>query len=87
VEDAFYQHEEGLLNDAAFATVLVGMRGLARFPGARAAWGLIRRAHTGRFADFMDDVVARGRQDPLLRVPSVDEWRADFAAEAAGAPQ
>ena len=31
VEDAFYQHEEGLLHDAAFATVLAGMRGLARF--------------------------------------------------------
>ena len=87
VEDAFYQHEEGLLNDAAFATVLEGMRGLARFPGARAAWEGIRRTHTGRFADFMDDLVARGRHEPPNHVPSVDDWRARVAAEVAGAPR
>jgi hypothetical protein len=87
VEDAFYQHEEGLLNDAAFATVLEGMRGLARFPGTRAAWERIRRTHTGRFADFMADVVARARLEPPYHLPSMDDWRADVAAEAAGAPR
>ena len=87
VEDAFYQHEEGLLSDAAFATVLEGMRGLARFPGTRAAWKRIRRTHTGRFADFMADILARARHEPQYHVPSMDEWRADVAAEAAGAPE
>ena len=87
VEDAFYQHEEGLLHDAAFATVLAGMRGLARFPGTRAAWALIRRTHTGPFADFMGDLVARARLEPPYHRPSLDEWRVNFAAEATGTPQ
>ena len=32
-EDSFYQREEGLLNDAAFETVVAGARLLARSPG------------------------------------------------------
>src|SRR5262249_2524350 len=41
-EDSFYQREEGLLNDAAFETVVAGARLLARSPGIRAAWNMAR---------------------------------------------
>ena len=79
VEDAFYQrHEEGLLNDAAFATVLEGMRGLASaFPAHARPGNAFGAPHTGRFADFMADVVARARLEPPLPSP-IDgrlEWR------------
>jgi len=41
-EDSFYQHEEGLLNEDAFSTVLAGARALAGFPGFRVAWKTTR---------------------------------------------
>jgi hypothetical protein len=83
-EDSFYQHEEGLLNEDAFATVLAGARSLARFPGVRTAWrDYIRAGHSGRFTDFMDGVVARTRLEPSSHLASVEEWRAAFAAETA----
>ena len=87
VEDAFYQHggravERRRLCDGARRHARLGP--LSR---PRAAWKGIRRTHTGRFADFMDDIVAGGRHAPTYHVPSVDEWRADVAAEATSAPQ
>jgi hypothetical protein len=85
-KDAFYQHEEGLLNDDAFATVLGGARAVAGNPGFRLAWkSNVRRIHAGRFRDFMDGVVARAGLEPPTRSLSVDEWRAAYAAEAASA--
>jgi hypothetical protein len=85
LEDSFYQHEEGLLNEEAFATVVAGARGLAGNPGYRVAWNTARRQYAGRFGDFMDGIVARARLEPPIRVPSADEWRAAYAAEAASA--
>jgi hypothetical protein len=85
-EDAFYQHEEGLLNEDAFATVLAGARGVALNPGIRVAWkSSVRRNHAGRFRDFMDDIIARASLEPPNRSLSVDEWRAAYAAETASA--
>jgi hypothetical protein len=85
-EDAFYQHEEGLLNEDAFATALAGARGVVRIPGFRTAWkSNVRRAHAGRFRDFMDDIVARASIEPSIHARSVDEWRAAYAAETASA--
>jgi hypothetical protein len=85
VEDAFYQHEEGLLNDDAFATALAGTRGLAGYPGYRTAWKTARRGHAGGFRDFMDGIISRARLEPPSHFPSVDEWRLAYAAEAASA--
>ena len=82
LEDSFYQHEEGLLNEDAFATVLAGSRALAGIPGIRTAWKVGRRQYAGRFGDFMDGIVSRSGQPPTV-VPSVDEWRAAYAAETA----
>jgi hypothetical protein len=83
LEDSFYQHEEGLLNEAAFAMVLAGTRGMAGHPGWRVAWKSSgRRVHpAGRFRDFMDGVIARASLEPPSHIPSVDEWRAAYAAE------
>jgi hypothetical protein len=83
-EDSFFQHEEGLLNEDAFATMLAGIRATAGHPGFRAAWNVTRRLHASRFADFMDAEVARASlEPPKNQIPSVDEWRAAYAAETA----
>jgi hypothetical protein len=83
-EDAFYQHEEGLLNESAFATMNAGVRSMAGLPGVRVAWEHIRHNHAGPFRDFMDAVVVRARLEPTPDFYSPDGWRADFAAETPG---
>ena len=85
LEDSFYQHEEGLLNEDAFAVVLGGSRALAGYPGYRLAWKTVRRQYASRFADFVDGIVAQASLDPPAHTPSVDEWKTAFAAESASA--
>jgi hypothetical protein len=85
LEDSFYQHEDGLLPEQAFATMVAGARLVATSPGYRVAWKAARRNHPGQFGDFMDGVVARASQEPPNVTPTVDEWRAAFAEETAGA--
>ena len=82
-EDSFYQREEGLLNDAAFETVVAGARLLARSPGLRAAWKMARPNFGGRFLDFMDGVVARSAKEPPVDL-SLEAWKVAFAAESQG---
>ena len=81
-EDSFYQREEGLLNDAAFETVVSGVRLLARSPGVRAAWKLARPNFGGRFLDFMDGAVLGSDVEPPVDL-SLETWKAAFASEAA----
>jgi len=85
-EDSFYQHEDGLLNEDAYATVLAAANAFTRVPGVRAAWKSgVRGAHAGLFLDFMDGVVARASLDPTTHTLTVGEWRAAYAAETASA--
>ena len=81
LEDSYYQHKEGLLNEDAFEMVLAGTRALALLPGLRVAWKAVRRSHGGDFLSFMDGVVAGASLERPTYNPSVDEWRAAFAAE------
>ncbi len=80
-EDSFYQREEGLLNDDAFATVVAGVRLSARSPGWRAAWRIARVNFAGRFLSFMDEIVAQSAAQPPIDL-SLETWQAAFASEA-----
>src|SRR3569623_381546 len=80
-EDSFYQREEGLLNDDAFATVVAGVRLSARSPGWRAAWKLARPNFAGRFLSFMDGLIASAAAEPPVDL-SLEAWKVAFAAEA-----
>lgn len=80
LEDTFYQHEQGLLNEEAFETALGGARSLANTVGARAAWRVLRRGYRGRYLAFMDDVVSAGAERPPI--DQLNEWKAACAAEA-----
>jgi hypothetical protein len=79
-EDSFYQREEGLLNDAAFETVVSGARLSARSPGWRAAWRIARPNFGGRFLAFMDGVVAGSAVEPPVDL-SLAAWKVAFASE------
>ena len=81
-EDSFYQREEGLLNDAAFETVVAGVRLSARSPGWRAAWRMARSNFGGAFLAFMDRVVAASEIEAPVDL-SLAAWKAAFASELA----
>ncbi|HEX8794973.1 MAG TPA: hypothetical protein VF765_28700 [Polyangiaceae bacterium] len=83
-EDSFYQRQEGLLNDAAFETVVAGVRLSARSPGWRAAWKIARPNFGGRFRDFMDRLVAASAVEPPVDL-SLEAWKVAFASEASRA--
>jgi hypothetical protein len=80
-EDAFYQHQNGLLDDVAFEvwtrTARSGLGSAAR----RVAWGWLRGGFGSDFGLFIDQVIA---ETPLVQ-PFVraERWRSDLAAELA----
>lgn len=80
-EDSFYQRQEGLLNDAAFETVVAGVRLSARSPGWRAAWSIARPNFGGRFRDFMDGLVSKAAVESPVDL-SLEAWKVAFASEA-----
>jgi hypothetical protein len=78
-EDAFYQHEQGLLNAEAYASFTASWRWALSTPGWRVAWKQRRSLYHGLFAQFMDGLIAeaqvRGATD------AVAQWHADIAKE------
>jgi hypothetical protein len=80
IEDSFYQHEHGLLNDDAFETTVAGIRRFVSNPGARAIWRVQRSGFRGKFLAYMDGLVSAAAQGPPIDI--LDEWNAACAAEA-----
>jgi hypothetical protein len=82
-EDSFYQHEDGLLNDVAFATVVSGIRASVASPGYRAGWDTVWRMREGAFPAFMNKIIA---ETPLAPPgDALAEWHkavAEVRAEA-----
>jgi hypothetical protein len=57
-EDAFKQHQEGLLDDQAFETAEGVIRAGMHMKGNRLLWGLLRSEYGSEFRHYMDEVVA-----------------------------
>jgi hypothetical protein len=84
-EDAFYQNQDGLLTDSAFAAVVGTLKTALSRPGFRVQWKQARARYGAEFTEFMDKLVAEtpvemGSSDPA-------EWRNALAAESSGAPR
>src|SRR3974377_32189 len=82
-EDTFYQHRDGLLDEASFVSFVAGMKGTFRSPGFRAQWKSIRRNHGSEFVEFMDKLIAETPVTP--RIDILARWEASIAAEKAKA--
>lgn len=78
-EDSFYQHQDGLLNDAAFETFVSALKFWYRSSGVQAVWKRARDAYAGEFVDFMDKVSADTVIAPSIY--ALAQWKADVAAE------
>jgi hypothetical protein len=80
-EDTYYQHKEGLLDEAGFAGFVTGMKGSFRYPGFRAQWKSVRKNYESEFVEFMDKLLAETTVIPPTDV--LARWRAAIAAEKA----
>jgi hypothetical protein len=78
-EDSFYQHQDRLLNDAAFDTFVSALKGSLRSSGLRAVWKRSRNAYASEFVAFMDKAYAETPIDPSI--DGLTQWKADVAAE------
>jgi hypothetical protein len=80
-EDSFYQYREGLLNQVAFDSLVLGLHDSFEQPGMRAFYKRSRRIFGKEFAEFLDNLLA---QTPVARGgdPAAD-WRTAVAAELA----
>jgi hypothetical protein len=80
-EDAFYQHKEGLLNDAAFSSFVATVKYSFGSRGYRTAWQRSRDLYGEEFIRFMDQALA----EVPIRPPTdrLAQWRADLAADEA----
>jgi hypothetical protein len=80
-EDTYYQHEVGLLNEAAFATFAAYQRYAFTQCGMRVQWRRQRVYYTGAYAEFMDKLLAEASISPPH--DGLAEWRSDVLAERA----
>jgi hypothetical protein len=87
-EDAYLQHAQRLLDDAAFASTVQTIRRACALPGYRVAWRMQRTMHGPGFVAFMDGL--------MMEVPvafgfdSLAAWNAALAEireEAPGLPR
>jgi hypothetical protein len=82
-EDTYYQHEAGLLNDAAFKTFVAYQRYAFTQCGLRVQWKRQRVYYAGDYVAFMDGLLAEVSISPAH--DALADWRNDVSAEKAAA--
>jgi hypothetical protein len=80
-EDTYYQHEVGLLNEAAFATFAAYQKYAFTQCGMRVQWKRQRVYYTGAYVEFMDKLLDAASISPAH--DALAEWRTDVLAENA----
>jgi hypothetical protein len=83
LEDTYYQHEEGLLNDAAFTSFVLGLRSLFGQMGMQVMWETNRPSFPADFVQFIDKIIAETRVAPPVDALAI--WKAAIAAKRATA--
>ena len=76
-EDAFYQHEDGLLPETAYESFLAIFRTDLALPGFRASWQFLRSRFRGGFVEFVDELIV---QTPVTQPALPDEFAAQWKA-------
>jgi hypothetical protein len=78
-EDEYFQHEEGLTNDAAFASFMKSAARVMAVLGLRVMWRQLRQDFIPEFVTFMDKIIAASPVEPAIDPLSL--WQAGVAAE------
>jgi hypothetical protein len=78
-EDTYYQHEAGLLNEAAFRTFVAYQRVAFTQCGLRVQWKRQRAYYAGTYVEFMDKLLV---ESPISSArDALAEWQAEVLAE------
>jgi len=80
-DDTYYQHEGGLLNEAAFRNFVAYQRVAFTQCGWRVQWKRQRDYYTGAYVEFMDRMLAEATASPAH--DALAEWQAAVLAERA----
>jgi len=78
-EDTYYQHDAGLLDDAAYETFVAYQNFAFTQRGMRAQWRRERFGFGGGFVEFMDKLLSATRPDTAIG--ALAQWKADLAAD------
>ena len=81
-QDQFYQHKEGLIDDARHEGLDVAIQFAARNPGFRAAWTVNRVRFDQEFRVFVDQFMIAGRKNEAAPPGLAHVWRTAAAQEA-----
>ena len=85
-EDAFFQHQQKLLDETSFESTLALLRLNFSDPGYRAMWKLLRVSFEKSFRDFMDQLLSEVEVvSPKLLEGELAAWHKNFAGELASA--
>ena len=82
LQDQFFQHKEGLIDDARHQGFNVAIRFAARNPGFRAAWTVNRLRFDPEFSAVVDEFMVAGRQNEAAPPGMARAWRMAAAQEA-----
>ncbi len=78
-EEEFFQHKEGLANEAYFASFLAGTRKMFCLPGLRVQWRQQRESFVPEFVVFMDNLMAQA--NPVWTYDALGAWKSAIVAE------
>jgi hypothetical protein len=82
-EDAFFQHNDGLLTDSGFQAFTINIKNLFRSVGLRAIWRIQRESFSPEFARWVDTLITQAPASLTASLPEL--WRNALAAEREGA--
>lgn len=82
-EDQFYQHREGLLDDARNLGGIKAIAAALRNPGTRAAWTIMRDRLDPGFQKYMDEIAAATPVAPARNLGGI--WKSVVAGEVSKA--
>ncbi len=72
-EDSFFQHEEELLDEKAYASFIASIKVLLVLPGMRAMWRMTRDWYEPEFAGFMDSLASEAAKHPPI--DQLAQWK------------
>jgi hypothetical protein len=80
-EDSFLQHQDSLLNEAAYSSCLASTKAYLSAPGVRAMWRLTRDWYEPGFRSFMEQLMKDVRTAPS---DGLAQWQAAVSEQPAG---
>jgi hypothetical protein len=84
MQDAFFQHDIGLLDEAGLNNHLGVFQGVLLAPAARAVWHMVKPAYDLHFVERVDAIVEKSRPEQQSDTAGLERFKAELARITAG---